>query len=76
MGDTVGLVSNLCLGAGRVVVALAWLAVPVCIPFLAGKDLKLGLGSFIAGTCCVGCRWPFLPLTFIWARPVNNLLGP
>ena len=75
MGDTVGLVSNLCLGAGRVVAALAWLVVPVCIPFLVGKDLKLGLGSFLAGTCCVGCRCPFLPLTFTLARPVNNLLG-
>ena len=53
MGDTVGLVSNLCLGAGRVVVALARLVVPVCTSFLAGKDLKLGLGAFLAGTCCV-----------------------
>jgi len=54
VGDTVGLASNLCLGVGRVVVVVAWLTLPVFCR--AGKDLKLGLDSFLAVTPCEGCR--------------------
>ena len=72
MGDTVGLASNLCLGVGRVVVVVAWLALPVFC--LAGKDLKLGLDSFLAVTLWVGCRCPFLPLPFTLPDPAS-LLG-
>ena len=54
MADTVGLASNLCLGVVRVVVVVAWLALPVFCR--AGKDLKLGFDSFLAVTLCAGCR--------------------
>jgi len=62
VGLTVGLGSSLCLGVGRVLLALGMLALPELTFCLAGKDLKLGFDSFLGDTLWLGFLCPFLPL--------------